>query len=102
MKAVWMQPPISFVMRLRYIKCKEINNIFDSFCQEAYKYTFSRTTDWQGPINYFRNLPLADPSIIKEEGPGKCIPVDTLFLIGNNDPEINLELVSQSAEYVDR
>lgn len=24
---------------------------------EAYKYVFSRSSDWAGPLNYFRNLP---------------------------------------------
>lgn len=24
---------------------------------EAYKYVFSRSSDWAGPMNYFRNLP---------------------------------------------
>ena len=70
--------------------------------QEAYKYTFSRTTDWQGPINYFRNLPLGDSSVLKEEGPRKSIPVEALLLVGNMDPEVSLDMVSQSAEYVHR
>ena len=30
------------------------------------------------------------------------IPVQTLFIIGNMDPEVSLDLVSQSAKYVDR
>ena len=30
------------------------------------------------------------------------IPVDTLLLVGNMDPEVTLEMVSQSAEFVTR
>ena len=30
------------------------------------------------------------------------IPIDALFFVGNMDPEVNLELVSRSAKYVDR
>jgi hypothetical protein len=30
------------------------------------------------------------------------IPVDTLLLVGNMDPEVTLEMVSQSAEFVSR
>jgi len=37
---------------------------------------------------------------------GNCswsvIPVDTLLLVGNMDPEITLEMVSMSAEFVSR
>ena len=54
--------------------------------------------DWQGPINYYRNLPLAQaqPDMARE-----C-PVETLLLVGNLDPQVSLELVSQSAQYVCR
>ena len=54
--------------------------------------------DWQGPINYYRNLPLG------QAGPdtaGEC-PVEALLLVGNLDPQVSLELVSQSAQYVSR
>ena len=66
--------------------------------QEAYKFTFSRTVDWQGPINYYRNLPLATA------GPGQAreCPVEALLIVGNLDPEVSLDLVSQSAQFVRR
>ena len=72
------------------------------FNQEAYKYTFSRTIDWQGSINYYRNLPLADFQMSSSPEDVEPIPVQTLFIIGNMDPEVSLDLVSQSAKYVDR
>jgi len=75
---------------------------FSPYDKEAYKYSFSRVTDWQGPINYFRNLPLADHSILTLERPNQSIPVETLLIVGNLDPEVNLDLISQSAEYVER
>ena len=70
--------------------------------QEAYKYTFSRTVDWQGCINYYRNLPLSRHENVLEQDTAKAIPVETLFLVGNMDPELSLELVSQSAKFVER
>eukprot|EP00090_Calanus_glacialis_P025823 TRINITY_DN40559_c0_g1_i1.p1 TRINITY_DN40559_c0_g1~~TRINITY_DN40559_c0_g1_i1.p1 ORF type:complete len:381 (-),score=94.52 TRINITY_DN40559_c0_g1_i1:60-1181(-) len=88
----------------RFKKSSSVTDLtnYSNFDKEAYKYTFSRTADWQGPINYFRNLPLADSSVLREEGPRQSIPVEALLLVGNMDPEVSLELVSQSAEYVER
>jgi len=71
---------------------------YSNFDKEAYKYTFSRTIDWQGCINYYRNLPLGAAT----ESVESKIPIDALFFVGNMDPEVNLELVSRSAKYVDR
>ena len=31
-----------------------------------------------------------------------CIPVEALLLVGNMDPEVSMDMVSQSAKYVDR
>lgn len=60
---------------------------------DAYKYVFSRTEDWTGPINYYRNLPHwridQDYRII----------VPTLLIVGNKDPFIQLESVVKSTEY---
>jgi len=72
--------------------------------KEAYKYSFSRTTDWQGPVNYLRNLNLADTSVLQidREGLDKPIPVEALLIVGNRDPETGMELVTQSAEYLER
>ncbi|GLV31968.1 hypothetical protein CBL_07728 [Carabus blaptoides fortunei] len=53
---------------------------------EAYKYSFSRTEDWTGPINYFRNLPfqkICDNSA--------QITVPTLLVTGNRDHFVKLE-----------
>lgn len=42
---------------------KEIYNNSDLLIQQvpnkldAYKYVFSRKSDWSGPLNYYRNLP---------------------------------------------
>ena len=67
--------------------------------KEAYKYTFSRTLDWQGSINYYRNLPLNTNTDMSEI---IISPVETLFIVGNMDPEVSLDLVSRSAKYVER
>ena len=56
--------------------------------------------DWQGPINYYRNLPLAR-SADRQLAGGEC-PVEALLLVGNLDPQVSLDLVSQSAQYVTR
>jgi len=74
---------------------------YSNFDKEAYKYTFSRSLDWQGPVNYFRNLPLSDSTMLEKKKKGVC-EVDTLFLVGNLDPGVSLEMVSQSAEMVSR
>merc|ERR1712192_148623 len=62
------------------------------------------TTDWQGPVNYLRNLNLADTSVLQidREGADKPIPVEALLIVGNRDPETGMELVTQSAEYLER
>ena len=54
--------------------------------------------DWQGPINYYRNLPLAS---VGAGGAREC-PVEALLVVGNLDPEVSLDLVSQSAQFVRR
>lgn len=64
---------------------------------EAYKYTFSRKEDWNGPINYYRTLPFYK---IKED----CEPiyVSTLLITGNKDNFIKLESVVKSTDYVEK
>lgn len=64
---------------------------------DAYKYTFSRSEDWTGPINYYRNLPFWRVS----EGKG-TVNVPTLLLTGNKDPWVNLESIVKSSDYVDK
>ena len=58
--------------------------------------------DWQGCINYYRNLPLSKFDNVTERDVALTIPVETLFLVGNMDPELSLDLVSQSAKFVER
>ena len=52
-----------------------------------------------GPSNTF-----LDRSRVSAKAYMYCtvIPVDTLLLVGNMDPEVTLEMVSQSAEFVTR
>jgi len=76
---------------------------YSNFDKEAYKYTFSRQQDWQGPVNYFRNLPLGNSSLANQEKiKTQVLDLDTLFLVGNIDPQVSLEMVSKSAEYVSK
>jgi len=72
---------------------------YSNFDKEAYKYTFSRPIDWQGCINYYRNLPLGHTTDLEGASP---ISVECLFIVGNLDAEVSLDLVSKSAYYVDR
>jgi hypothetical protein len=51
-------------------------------------------------LDIFKNFFIASP---KTHSPVfTVIPVDTLLLVGNMDPEVTLEMVSQSAEFVSR
>ena len=80
---------------------------YSNFDKEAYKYTFSRPIDWHGPVNYYRNLPLSKYSIAsrnseEQEKKIKKLSTDVLFVVGNRDSELSLELVSKSAKYVER
>jgi len=74
---------------------------FSQLDEEAYKYTFCRAIDWRGPVNYYRNLPLTSSSVISADPPN-AVSVETLFMVGNMDPEVSLDLVSRSSEYVDK
>jgi len=65
---------------------------------EAYKYTFSRIDDWVGPINYFRTLLLRQGKYSK---PFRKSSIPVLFIIGNCDPYVSLEMICKSSEYVD-
>lgn len=44
---------------------------------DAYKYVFSRKSDWSGPLNYYRNLPFY------KVRPGETIRCPCLIIIGN-------------------
>ena len=65
--------------------------------QEAYNYTFSEASDWTGPVNYYRNLDLAqDFSQMNDDI--KHLAVETLLIIGNDDRDVALDLITSSAE----
>lgn len=62
---------------------------------EAYRYVFSRKSDWSGPFNYYRNFPFYR---IQQ---GVTIPCPCLIVTGNADPQHRLEAVISSTEYCD-
>lgn len=43
---------------------------------DAYKYVFSRKSDWSGPLNYYRNLPFY------KVRPGQMVRCPCLIVIG--------------------
>uniref|UniRef100_A0A6M2DGN9 Putative soluble epoxide hydrolase n=1 Tax=Xenopsylla cheopis TaxID=163159 RepID=A0A6M2DGN9_XENCH len=63
---------------------------------EAYKYVFSRSSDWAGPMNYFRNLPY-----YRVRNDVSTIQVPVLLITGNRDPFCRLESVVQSSDWCD-
>ncbi|TRY78530.1 hypothetical protein TCAL_08107 [Tigriopus californicus] len=67
---------------------------------EAYKYSFSRKSDWTGPVSYIRNFP-SHPWIPIALS-GGIIQVPTLFIIGGQDTESDLETICQSSEHVEK
>ena len=75
------------------------------YFQDVYRYTFSLFSDWTGPVNYYRNLTLSDYSdgqadiIISKKMSSK---VETLLIVGNNDTDVSLDLVTKSAEIPER
>lgn len=71
---------------------------------DAYKYTFSRTEDWTGAINYFRNLPFYrieprsnNDSLNKEED---MLQVPCLLITGSKDVSVQLESFIKSTEFL--
>lgn len=64
---------------------------------EAYKYAFSRSEDWNGPINYYRNLPFYKISENSEP-----VTVSSLLITGNKDQFIKLESVVKSTDFVEK
>ncbi|XP_034948514.1 epoxide hydrolase 4-like isoform X2 [Chelonus insularis] len=74
----------------------EINQKREENYVEAYKYAFSRSEDWTGPINYYRNLPFV------RLNSSECFNNQTLLIVGNLDSGVSLESIIQSSEYVDR
>ena len=48
----------------------------------AFSFTFSSSTDWQGAVNYLRNLPLGDSSVFRmynDRGANRQVPVEALL-----------------------
>ncbi|XP_026807036.1 epoxide hydrolase 4-like [Rhopalosiphum maidis] len=71
---------------------------------DAYKYTFSRTEDWTGAINYFRNLPFyrieprnSNDSLNKEED---MLQVPCLLITGSKDVSVQMESFIKSTEFL--
>eukprot|EP00095_Tigriopus_kingsejongensis_P012302 maker-scaffold692_size110616-snap-gene-0.17 protein:Tk12302 transcript:maker-scaffold692_size110616-snap-gene-0.17-mRNA-1 annotation:"abhydrolase domain-containing protein 7" len=60
---------------------------FSNMDLEAYKYSFSRESDWTGPLNYIRNFP--SHRYIPLGMSGKMLQTPTLFIIGSIDTEPN-------------
>ncbi|XP_043281644.1 epoxide hydrolase 4-like [Venturia canescens] len=75
-----------------------VNETTEKNYMEAYKYAFSRTEDWTGAINYYRNLPFTRLNMTTSEP----ICNQTLLIVGNLDPCLSLEKVVQSSEYLAR
>lgn len=65
-----------------------INNLM-----EAYKYIFSQTDDWRGPLNYYRNFVFFR---VKE---GETLQCPVLIITGNDDRIYKLESVVKSSDF---
>ena len=77
--------------------------------QEAYLYTFCQASDWWGPVNYYRNLDLVlTHTEAAEEAAGDAtaltphqqqrLAVETLLIVGNDDTDVSLDLITKSAQ----
>ena len=78
--------------------------------QEAYLYTFCQASDWWGPVNYYRNLDLVhthteEPNEEATEEVTALTPhqqqrleVETLLIVGNDDTDVSLDLITKSAQ----
>ena len=77
--------------------------------QEAYLYTFCQASDWWGPVNYYRNLDLvhthteAAEEVTKEVSAltrhqQQRLEVETLLIVGNDDTDVSLDLITKSAQ----
>jgi len=72
----------------------------------THKYTFSRTEDWTGAINYFRNLPFNriesrvgnnSSTIYKEEN---MLQLPCLLITGSKDECVQMESFIKSTEFL--
>ena len=77
--------------------------------QEAYLYTFCQASDWRGPVNYYRNLDLVHThtEAAEEATEGvtaltfhqqQRLEVETLLIVGNDDTDVSLDLITKSAQ----
>ena len=77
--------------------------------QEAYLYTFCQASDWWGPVNYYRNLDLVQTHTeaaeeVTEEITAltphqqQRLEVETLLIVGNDDTDVSLDLITKSAQ----
>ena len=77
--------------------------------QEAYLYTFCQASDWWGPVNYYRNLDLVHTHTeaadqVAEEVTAltphqqQRLEVETLLIVGNDDTDVSLDLITKSAQ----
>ena len=77
----------------------------ESYFQDVYRYTFSLFSDWTGPINYYRNLTLSDYGHYQADilsSKKMSSKVETLIIVGNNDTDVSLDLITKSAEIHER
>ena len=77
--------------------------------QEAYLYTFCQASDWWGPVNYYRNLDLVHTHTEAAEEAAEEVTaltphqqqrleVETLLIVGNDDTDVSLDLITKSAQ----
>ena len=75
--------------------------------QEAYLYTFCQASDWWGPVNYYRNLDLVHTEAAEEvteevtaltPHQQQRLEVETLLIVGNDDTDVSLDLITKSAQ----
>ena len=77
--------------------------------QEAYLYTFCQASDWWGPVNYYRNLDLvlthteaaeeaAEETTALTPHQQQRLEVETLLIVGNDDTDVSLDLITKSAQ----
>ncbi|VVC25488.1 Epoxide hydrolase-like,Alpha/beta hydrolase fold-1,Alpha/Beta hydrolase fold [Cinara cedri] len=71
---------------------------------DAYKYTFSRTEDWTGAINYFRNLPFyrieSRYNSTKSFNEDDMLQIPCLLITGSKDESVQMESFIKSTEFL--
>merc|ERR1712062_416012 len=77
-------------------------NLDLKFNMDAYHYTFSLFSDWTGPINYYRNLDLSDYGQMDTLSDKMSSQVETLLIVGNEDTDVSLDLITKSAQIPER